>query len=207
MSEVFSLDKAIWVQIIMSDVFSLAKARSVQIIMSEDLFSLAKAIPVQIVSTAITKAIQRITLKSFNCIGTKFLGLMTLDTFMDTWIQGFKIIRNITKHENKYFVGILKMVCPSHENFIGLKFRGLMTMDMFVDTCGICGFQIILNITKNVNKYFVGNVDCSTYENMRINVQRIIWFHSIQFSHTGCDLNQGYCLTVSYNYICICDHL
>ena len=79
MSAVFSLDKAICqVQIIMSDVFSLAKA-----------------IPVQIVSTAITKAIQRITVKSFNNIGTKFLGLMTLDS--RSWTLEFRDLKLYAK--------------------------------------------------------------------------------------------------------------
>ena len=40
-------------------------------------------------------------------------------------------------------------------NFVGTNFCGLTTMDMFVDAL-ICGFQIIPNSTKKVNKYFVG---------------------------------------------------
>jgi len=44
--------------------------------------------------------------KTFNLMGTKLHGLMTTDMFMDTWIHGFQIIRNITR-VNKYFVGFL----------------------------------------------------------------------------------------------------
>ena len=39
-------------------------------------------------------------------MGTKFRGLMTLDMFVDTWIQGFQIICNIIKVK-KYLVVIL----------------------------------------------------------------------------------------------------
>ena len=46
------------------------------------------------------------TVKSFNFIGTNIRGLMAMDVFVDTWIQKFKIIRNITKI-NKYIIGIL----------------------------------------------------------------------------------------------------
>jgi len=49
-----------------------------------------------------------LTVKSFNFVGTKFSGLMTMNMFMDTWICGFQIILNITK-VNKYFVGILNL--------------------------------------------------------------------------------------------------
>jgi len=47
------------------------------------------------------------TVKSFNFMGRKLCGLMTMDMFMDTLICGFQIICNITK-VIKYFVGILK---------------------------------------------------------------------------------------------------
>ena len=39
--------------------------------------------------------------------------------------------------------------------FLGMEFRGLTTMDMLFVNTWICGFQIILQITK-VNNYFVG---------------------------------------------------
>ena len=44
--------------------------------------------------------------KSFNFVGTKFRGLTMMDMFVDTWVCGFQIIRNITKVK-KYFIGIL----------------------------------------------------------------------------------------------------
>jgi len=47
-------------------------------------------------------------MKSFNFMGTKFRGLMTMDMYKDTWIRGFQIICNITKL-NEYFVAILHL--------------------------------------------------------------------------------------------------
>jgi len=39
---------------------------------------------------------------------TKFHGLTTMNMFVDSWILGFQIIRNITK-VNNYNVGILNL--------------------------------------------------------------------------------------------------
>jgi len=57
-------------------------------------------------------------------LNPKFCGLKTMDMFVDTWIQGFKNIRNNTKvifYKDLKFVdvpthGIHKIKCPTNKN-------------------------------------------------------------------------------------------
>ena len=66
----------------------------------------------------------------FIFMGTNFRGLLAKDIFVDTFIRGFQIIRNITK-VNIYFVGILNSCIGLPTKYIKLNVQRIKMISQY----------------------------------------------------------------------------